>query len=620
MAEKQSDRRRSRRKTELDDARAQIRSIFALLGLFSLAINLLMLASPIYMLQVYDRVLTTGRVETLVLVTIIAGAALLVFGILDAIRSIITARVGCWFNAQLSPLLISGGVRARLIGDQAGAQPLRDLSQVQAFLSSQGLSAIFDAPWSPVFLALIWLLHPLLGMFATGSVILLVLLGFFNEFITRRSIQASTTSHLSALQQADMTIRNAEVVRAMGMLPNLLERWKSANDASLDDTLHGTQRSAGILGLTKFARYFVQSATLGLGAFLVIRGEATGGAMIASSILLGRALGPIEMVVGSWRNISTTLLAYQRLKSRLEGVPPEPARTRMPEPYGYITLEKVSYVVPGMKTPVLSNVSFRLVPGEALAVIGPSASGKSTLCRIMAGVLSPSDGVIRLDGTNLQHWHSDQLGGALGYLPQDVELFSGSIRDNIARMGAADDEEIVQAATLAHAHELIQRLPQGYETPIGDLGTRLSGGQRQRVGLARAVFGSPKVIILDEPNANLDQAGENALAATLQDLKATGAALLIVGHRPSTLAQADKVLVLKDGKVELFGQREDVIGRLRLAASDQQASPQSSSQSSESTPAQSMAAHQPTSEQSSPVQSTAAWLPSVREVELGKSR
>jgi PrtD family type I secretion system ABC transporter len=570
MAGSQSDRPRSRRSSDLEDARSQIRYVFVLLVLFSLVINGLMLASPIYMLQVYDRVLTTGRVETLLLITIIVGAALLVFGMLDAVRSAIAARIGCWLNARLSPLLISGGVRARLVGDQAGTQPLRDLAQVQAFLSSQALNAIFDVPWSPVFLALIWLLHPLLGLFATGSVAVLILLGLLNELVTRRSIQSSTSSQLSVLQQADMTIRNAEVVRAMGMLPNLLERWKNANDATLEETQRGAGRMAGILGFTKFVRYFVQSGTLGLGAFLVIRGEATGGVMIASSILLGRAVGPIEMVMGSWRNVSMTRLAYQRLRARLEGVPPEPARTRMPEPYGYISLEKVSYAHPNTRAPVLSNVGFQLAPGEALAIIGPSASGKSTLCRILAGVLVASDGVVRLDGTDLQHWNSERLGRVLGYLPQDVELFAGSIRDNIARMGAAPDEEVVRAAQLAHAHEMIQQLPQGYETPIGDLGTRLSGGQRQRIGLARAVFGAPRVIILDEPNANLDQAGENALAATVRDLKADGAALLIVGHRPSTLAQADKVLVLKEGKVELFGHREDVIGRLRLAASAQQ--------------------------------------------------
>lgn len=569
MDDKSTNSRRTRRSADLEDARAQVRSTFVLLGLFSLAINLLMLASPLYMLQVYDRVLTTGRVETLVLVTLLAGAALLVFGLLDAIRGVITARMGTWLNGRLSPLLIAGGIRARLLGDQAGGQPLRDLALVQNFLSSQMLTNIFDAPWTPVFLLLIWMLHPLLGLFATGSVVVLIVLGIINELVTRKTTQTSTAAQLVAQAQAEMTIRNAEVVRAMGMLPNLMAKWKSSNDTGLDELLRGSQWNASILGVTKFVRYFVQSATLGLGAFLVIRGQATGGAMIASSILLGRALGPIEVAVGSWRNLSATRLAYQRLTARLEGIPPEPERTRMPEPYGYMTVEKVSYVVSGLKAPVLSNVNFRLLPGEAVAVIGPSASGKSTLCRVLAGVLAPSDGTVRFDGTELAHWNAEQLGAALGYLPQDVELFAGTVRDNIARMGEATDEEIVAAAKLAHAHELIQQLPQGYETPIGDLGLRLSGGQRQRIGLARAVFGRPRVIILDEPNANLDQAGENALAATVRDLKATGAALLIVGHRLSTLAQVDKVLVLKDGRVELFGQREEVIGRLRIASGEQ---------------------------------------------------
>jgi len=292
--------------------------------------------------------------------------------------------------------------------------------------------------------------------------------------------------------------------------------------------------------------------------------------MIASSILLGRALAPLEVILGSWRSLSATRIAYGRMKVRLDGVPPEPARTRMPEPYGYVTVDRLSYAIPGVRTPVISNVSFRLIPGEALAVVGASASGKSTLCRLLAGVMNPTDGVVRLDGTDLQHWRIDQLGAVIGYLPQDVELFAGSIRDNIARMRNVPDSEVVEAAMLAHAHELIQRLPQGYETPIGDAGARLSGGQRQRIGLARAVFGRPKLIILDEPNANLDQAGEAALAATVRDLKETGAALMIVGHRPSTLAQVDKMLLLKDGKVELYGAREEVIGRLRLASGDDQ--------------------------------------------------
>ncbi len=570
MTTKSKSGRRGVRKTELDQANDQIRSVMIVLALFSLAINLMMLASPIYMLQVYDRVLTTGRIETLVLLTILMFAAFAVLGLLDTIRGMISARMACWLNARLSPILLASSVRARLAGDMAGTQPLRDLAQVQSFLSSQGLTALFDAPWTPAFLAMIWLLHPTLGMFATGSVIFLVLISALNEWLTRNSTQAASAAQIIALQQADMTIRNAEVVRAMGMIFGLTEKWKVTNDAFLSDTLQGAQRGAAIVGFTKFARYFVQSATLGLGAYLVIIGEATGGAMIASSILLGRALAPLEVILGSWRSLSATRIAYGRMKVRLDGVPPEPARTRMPEPYGYVTVDRLSYAIPGVRTPVISNVSFRLIPGEALAVVGASASGKSTLCRLLAGVMNPTDGVVRLDGTDLQHWRIDQLGAVIGYLPQDVELFAGSIRDNIARMRNVPDSEVVEAAMLAHAHELIQRLPQGYETPIGDAGARLSGGQRQRIGLARAVFGRPKLIILDEPNANLDQAGEAALAATVRDLKETGAALMIVGHRPSTLAQVDKMLLLKDGKVELYGAREEVIGRLRLASGDDQ--------------------------------------------------
>ncbi|WP_313198308.1 type I secretion system permease/ATPase [Rhizobium sp.] len=557
---------RRARKSELDHALTQMKSVFTLTGLFSCAINIMLLASPLYMLQVYDRVLTTGRIETLVLLTILMAGALIVFGLLDALRGIIGARTAIWLGAELSPPLLAGGVRARLVGDGAGAQPLRDLFQCQSFLASPIFSALFDAPWTVAYLAMIWLLHPTLGLFATAGALFIVLVGILNEIVTRNATRDAGNAQIVAMQNAEMMIRNAEAVRAMGMMPSLMKRWGQINDSYMLSSLTASERGAMVLGLAKFARYLVQSAMLGIGAYLVITGTTTGGSMIASSILLGRMLAPVEQIMGSWRTIGATRLAYARLKSRLQDVPPEAERTRLPRPYGHVSVEKLSYTAPGSKKPVLQNVSFKLIPGEALAVIGPSAGGKSTLCRLLAGVLTPTEGVIRLDGTDLQHWRNEQLGAAIGYLPQDVELFAGSVRDNVARMQEAEDGEIVRAAMLAHAHELIQRLPQGYETPIGDSGSRLSGGQRQRVGLARAVFGSPQLIILDEPNANLDQAGENALSATVRDLKEAGAALLIVGHRPSTLAQADRLLLLKDGRVELYGTREDVIGRLRLAS------------------------------------------------------
>ncbi|MEO3388486.1 type I secretion system permease/ATPase [Mesorhizobium sp. CAU 1741] len=576
-----NDNRRRPRNGEFEDAVGQVRSILVVIGIFSLVINLLMLASPLYMLQVYDRVLVTGRTETLILLTVVVGGAMLILGLIDGLRSMIMVRMACWLTDRLSPGLIASGVRARLAGDTAGAQPLRDLIQVQHFLSSQGLAALFDAPWTPIFLALVWLLHPTLGIFATVAALVLVALGLTNELLTRRATQSANTAQLIALQQAEATIRNAEVVRAMGMLPNLLERWRAGNEVVTRDTLSSSHLSAFILGITKAVRFFVQSATLGLGAYLVLRGEASGGVMIASSILLGRALAPIELVMGGWRSLTATRIAYGRLRSRMQSVPAEPARTRLPEPYGHVTLDKVSYMAPGKKEPIVDNVSIRLRPGEAVAVIGPSAGGKSTLCRLIAGTASPSSGVIRLDGSELHHWDSIQLGQYFGYLPQDVELFAGSVRDNIGRMGEASDEAIVRAAILAQAHDMIQKLPQGYDTSIGESGMRLSGGQRQRIGLARAVFGDPKLVVLDEPNANLDQAGEAALAAAVQELKARGTALMIVGHRPSTLAQADKVLFLRDGRVELFGPREDVLARLRVAASEAQRNPERGDQAAQ---------------------------------------
>lgn len=560
------DTKAAQRPTELDRAVAACRTSAWALGAFGLAINLLMLASPLYMLQVYDRVMVTGRVETLVMLTVLTAAALLLFGVLDALRSSIAGRVGCWLSDRLGPVYLAHGVRARLLGGGAGAQPLRDLQSVQNFVSSPALTAFFDAPWAPVFLVLIWLLHPWLGVLATGSTALLVALGVLNELYTRSPTARANRAQIAATQQAEEAIRNAEVVWAMGMLPAMLRRWCDTNRDGLAAARRANEWGGLLLGVTKFVRFFVQSATLGLGAYLVLRREVSGGAMIASSILLGRALGPVESMVAAWRNFGLARIAYGRLQAQSRSLPEMPARTRLPAPAGHLELDRVTYAPPGARAPVLVQVSFEARPGEAIAVIGPSAGGKSTLCRLLVGIAEPSAGEIRLDGSELRHWSAEELGRHVGYLPQDVELFSGTIRDNIARMNEAQDEAVVEAAMLAQAHEVIQRLPQGYDTIIGEGGMRLSGGQRQRIGLARAVHGLPRLIVLDEPNANLDQTGEAALAAAVEELKRRGCTLLIVGHRPSTLAQADKILLLQDGRVEMFGPRDEVLQRLRAAA------------------------------------------------------
>ena len=557
----------SRRETELDQALSACRSAFYILALFSCVINILLLTQPIYMLQVYDRVLTTGHVETLMTLTGLAAVALLVLGAMDALRSAVTARIGCWLYDRLGPVYLANGISTRLLGDDAGAQPLRDLNQIQTFIATQGLTVFFDAPWVPVFVVLIWMLHPMLGMLALCSAIILLVLTIANDVLTRKPNLTASLAQISATQQAEAAIRNADVVRAMGMLPAIIERWKTTSATAQRAVLTSAELGGILVGLTKFVRFLVQVAALGLGAWLVLRGELTPGAMIAGSILLGRALAPVELAMSVWRGFSSARIAYGRLKLRLQNGPAQLTRTRLPAPTGRLAVENVTYLLPQDRRPILRNVSLVVEPGEAVAVVGPSAGGKSTLCRLLVGTAMPSSGQIRIDGSQIDHWDPDQLGQFIGYLPQDVELFAGSIRENIARMGEVDDQAVVEAARMAHAHDLIQHLPQGYETPIGDGGAGLSGGQRQRIGLARAVYGNPRLIILDEPNANLDQAGESALAATLYELKQQGMALVIVGHRPSTLAQADKIVLLKDGRVELFGPREQVMQTLRgLAA------------------------------------------------------
>ncbi|QJP16089.1 type I secretion system permease/ATPase [Starkeya sp. ORNL1] len=556
-----------RRENDLQQAVADCRSMVWMLGFFSLAINILMLSSPIYMLQVYDRVMVTGSVNTLVMLTGLTAAAMLLIGLLDSLRSSMMVRMSCWLTDRLGPVYLAHCVRTRLLGDSSGAQPLRDIAQIQGFIASPGMTVFFDAPWTPVFLALIWMLHPSLGILAVSAAVLLLVMGLANEATTRGTNQKSNLAQIAATQQAEVTIRNAEVVRAMGMLPALVDRWRNMNEAATSASKQTYERNGLLLGFTKFARMFMQSAILGLGAYLVLAGELSGGAMIASSILLGRALAPVEMAMSTWRNFGLARISYGRLKTRLQAMPEERRRARLPVPVGVVSLDHVTFTPPGAAAPVLQQVSFDARPGEAIAVIGPSASGKSTLCRILTGIARPGSGEIRLDGSELSHWDPDELGCHLGYLPQDVELFPGTVRENIARMGDVDDRAVIEAAMMAHAHEMIQHLPQGYDTPIGDGGMRLSGGQRQRLGLARAVYGAPRLIVLDEPNANLDQVGEAALAATIEEMKQRGSTLLIVGHRPSTLAQADKILVLKEGRVELFAPRDEALQRLRIVTS-----------------------------------------------------
>ncbi len=545
---------------ELGDVMKQCRKALWTVFAFSFAINILVLATPIYMLQVLDRVLRSGHVETLIMLTIMAGGAILIMSVLDMLRGAIAMRMGAWIYEALAPIFLTSSVRANLKGDDSGQETLRDLSSIQNFVAQQGMSAFLDSPWVPIFVGLIWIMHPNLGAVAFLSAAVLFLLSLANERVTRSATHKAHEAHTDAMNIADMTIRNAESVRALGMMPAMLARWRQAN-ATLTDTFQISGDLSGrIHAATKFVRYVVQIAILGMGAYLVVNGDITSGTMIAAAILLGRALAPVETAIGGWKSFVEARQAFQRLNTHLLTYPTEEHQIAMPLTKGHLSVQNLSYALDDGEGPVLLHeINFEVEPGEVLAIIGPSGAGKSTLCRLLVGLDDPVEGAVRLDGTDLMHWPPDDLGLHLGYLPQDIDLFTGTVRDNIARMGPASDEEVVNAALLSRAHNLIQDLPGGYATHIGSGGIRLSGGQRQRIGLARAVLGDPRLIVLDEPNANLDQSGEAALTEAIKDLKEEDCALVIVGHRSSTLAQADKILVLENGTMTMYGDRDEVL-------------------------------------------------------------
>lgn len=541
-----------------------VRRAIPLVMIFSCFINLLVLTSPIYMLQVFTRVLSSGAVETLIFMTVIAGVAVAVMGALEMVRSKLLGRISRWLEQTLAPELIQISMRGALYGSSPGAQPLRDLQSIRNFLGGQGIKAILDFPWMPIFLAVIWLMHPLLGIIAVVAAVVLFCIAILNEYVSRRPLRAAGAASIAATQRVETATRNAEVLHSMGMLPGFLTGWSRQNEKALDENLVAGDRNATVSGFSKFFRVFVQMLILGAGAYLVLQGEMAPGGMIAGSILLGRALAPVDQMIGAWRQLVMARDAWARLKLLLERVPPKKETMPLPAPTGQLSCERVIFMQRGREQPVLAGVNFVLEPGEAMGVIGPSASGKTTLCKIIMGTWQPTRGNARLDGADMFEWPADQLGPFVGYLPQDVELFSGTVRDNIARLYPDPDPEAVfEAAITAGVHELILHLPQGYETEIGEGGSFLSGGQRQRIGLARALYGKPKLVVLDEPNASLDGEGEAALVKAIEKIKAWGGSVVLVAHQPSILKPVDKLLVLRNGVMEMFGPRDEVLGKLR---------------------------------------------------------
>ena len=537
------------------------RSIILSTVVFSSAINLLVFVSPLYMLQVYDRVLHSRSEMTLVMVTIIALVMLAVYGLLEWLRSRVLVRSGLRFDDMIAKGLFNRVVTNTLQQPQARSEfALSDIDRLREFFTGSGLIALCDVPWMPIMLVVCFLFHPLIGWVTLIGAVIIFALAIANELMTKKALMEANGHSQSAQHFANSTLQNVEVIRALGMETSLRARWHGMHRNMLEKQATASDKAGALLSTSKFVRMSLQTVVLGAGAYLALRGEISPGAMIACSIIAGRALQPVDQVVGQWKQFVAARQAYNRLSKLFKETPEEIERTELPAPKGVLTAEQVTVLPPGSRTPVLQGVSFTVQPGEAVAVVGPSGAGKSSLVRALVGVWQPFSGAIRLDGSELQHWNKDDLGVHIGYLPQSIELFSGTIAENISRFrDDASAEDIIKAATRAHVHQMIQSLPEGYDTQIGAGGRALSGGQRQRIGLARALFGDPSLIILDEPNANLDSEGEEALFRAIEELKREGKAIIFVSHKMSLVALADKTLLLTDGRMRSFGRTRDLL-------------------------------------------------------------
>lgn len=548
---------------------------FISVGVFSFFVNALMLVPSFYMLQVYGRVVTSGSISTLVMLTIIMAVLMITMGSLEWARSRVMVRVSTKLDVMLSRQVYRASFKRALDsgGMDASAQPLNDLTGLRQFLTSNGLFAFFDAPWLPIYIGVMFLFHPWFGWLAIASAIILLLLAFANEKLTGKALAEANRQNIAASLYTTKNLRNAEVIESMGMLETLMARWAQRQKKVLLLQSQASDSGGTISSISKTFRTFVQSLVLGLGAYLAVKHELNPGLMIAGSILLGRALAPIDMIIGSWKGFISARSQYTRLNEILDKQLAEPERMSLPSPKGEVRVENLIISAPGSKAPIIRNVSFAAAAGSIVGVIGPSASGKSTLARALLGVWAPQHGVVRLDGADVNAWDKRELGPHLGYLPQDIELFEGTVGDNIARFGDIDAAKVVEAARIAGVHEMILQLPDGYDTVIGGDGVNLSGGQRQRIGLARALYGDPRLIVLDEPNSNLDEVGERALAAALKVLKARAATVFVITHRTSILDQLDRLLVLRDGAIALYGPRELVVAELNKQQNAQAAKP-----------------------------------------------
>jgi ATP-binding cassette subfamily C exporter for protease/lipase len=555
--------------TLFDQCTRQIRAQLVPLGVISFAVNLLLLVSSIYLLQVFDRVLSSGSLDTLIWLTAAAVVATGAYGVLELARRRYLSRMGAWLDTELAGPVIRRGVDARLSGAPRRAG-LSDVQELRTFLGGDAILAFLDAPWMPVFVFIIWLMHPVLGWLAAIGAGVLFAVAIVNDLLTRKLSQETRAALRRSQRAAQRYVEHAETVRPLGMLGPLLLAWQGDRRDIRSDGERTAAVTQGLTYLTKSIRLALQIFVLGAGAWLVLRGELTGGGMIAASIILSRALSPVERALGAWRSFVSARSASANLGQLFrDSEGGRDGALSLPKPQGRLAIEELRYQPRSSDQALIARIDLDLGPGETCGVIGPSGSGKSTLCRLIVGAWRPTAGHVRLDGADIWSWHPDELGRHVGYLPQDVELFPATIAQNIARMRSGDDEAVLKAAQMADVHEMILRLPDGYNTDLGEHGHRLSGGQKQRIGLARALYGDPSLVVLDEPAANLDSPGEHALHRALVKLKESGRTVIVVAHQPSTLCTADKVLVLKEGRAAALGQRDEVLRALMARSVEQ---------------------------------------------------
>jgi ATP-binding cassette, subfamily C, type I secretion system permease/ATPase len=556
---------RSRGLSELREARRINRGLMWSAGLFSIFINLLTLTGPLFMLQIYDRVLGSRSEETLLALFILMGFLFLMMGILEWARGRVLARIGARFQANLDRRVFNAILR-RAAGSRRQGElnnQLQDLASVQRLFASPVFAALFDMPWTPIFLLGISLFHPWLGMLAVTGGLVLVMITVLNQLTTRSAVTKSGAASYRADRMAEHLQTEAEMIRSLGMQQNAFERWHLARGQALTQDLQANDMGGSFSTASKTFRMFLQSAMLGLGAYLVLQGELTPGAMIAGSILLGRALAPVDLVIGQWALVQRAKRGWESLATLLSVIPPDELRTELPRPQARLQVQQLTVVPPGSPQASLRLINFDLQPGQAMGVIGPSGSGKSTLARALTGVWQPAGGKIRLDGAALDQYDPDMLARYIGYLPQRVQLFDGTIAENIARLSMTpDDAKVVEAAKKAAAHEMILKLPDGYDTPVSIAGGQLSGGQIQRIGLARALYGNPMLLVLDEPNSNLDNEGSTALNKAIRQMKEEGRSVLIMAHRPAAIMECDLLLVLEDGMRKAWGARDRVLSEV----------------------------------------------------------